>query len=92
MADRKRAQQSLFDHGSSHILAPWRVWLVYRGNVDSPLPAERHHRIEEFLHNHNVVRVSTLSELLHVSEVTVRRDLEVAGFARMALAAKVMAT
>jgi DeoR/GlpR family transcriptional regulator of sugar metabolism len=45
--------------------------------VDSPLPAERHRRIEEFLRNRHVARVSTLSELLNVSEVTVRRDLEV---------------
>jgi DeoR/GlpR family transcriptional regulator of sugar metabolism len=45
--------------------------------VDSPLPAERHRRIEEFLRNRHIARVSTLSELLNVSEVTVRRDLEV---------------
>jgi DeoR family fructose operon transcriptional repressor len=44
--------------------------------VDLPLPAERHRRIQEFLLEHRAVRVSTLAELLGVSEVTVRRDLE----------------
>jgi DeoR/GlpR family transcriptional regulator of sugar metabolism len=44
--------------------------------VDQPLPAERHRRIVDVLRERHVVRVSTLSELLGVSEVTVRRDLE----------------
>jgi DeoR family transcriptional regulator, fructose operon transcriptional repressor len=44
--------------------------------VDLPLPAERHRRILEFLQEHRAARVSTLAELLGVSEVTVRRDLE----------------
>lgn len=49
---------------------------VVGGALESPLPAERHRRIEELLHERHTVRVSTLSELLGVSEVTVRRDLE----------------
>ncbi|MGO8684557.1 MAG: DeoR/GlpR family DNA-binding transcription regulator [Thermoleophilia bacterium] len=40
------------------------------------IPAERHRRIEETLRHENIVRVSTLSDLLGVSEMTVRRDLE----------------
>jgi DeoR/GlpR family transcriptional regulator of sugar metabolism len=44
--------------------------------VEQPLPAERHRRIQELLRERQAVRVSTLSELLGVSEVTVRRDLE----------------
>jgi DeoR/GlpR family transcriptional regulator of sugar metabolism len=44
--------------------------------VEQPLPAERHRRIEGLLRERRVVRVSTLSELMRVSEVTVRRDLE----------------
>jgi DeoR family transcriptional regulator, fructose operon transcriptional repressor len=40
------------------------------------LPAERHRRIQELLQERQVARVSTMSELLGVSEVTVRRDLE----------------
>ncbi len=44
--------------------------------MDQPLPAERYRRIQEVLRERQVVRVSTLSELLGVSEVTVRRDLE----------------
>jgi DeoR family transcriptional regulator, fructose operon transcriptional repressor len=40
------------------------------------LPTERHRRIQELLDERQVVRVSSLSELLGVSEVTVRRDLE----------------
>jgi DeoR family fructose operon transcriptional repressor len=44
--------------------------------VDLPLPAERHRRIQEFLEEHRSARVSTLAELLGVSEVTIRRDLE----------------
>lgn len=44
--------------------------------VEQPLPAERHRRIQELLREHRVVRVSVLSELLGVSEVTIRRDLE----------------
>jgi DeoR/GlpR family transcriptional regulator of sugar metabolism len=44
--------------------------------LEQPLPAERHRRIQELLREHRVVRVSTLSELMGVSEVTIRRDLE----------------
>jgi DeoR/GlpR family transcriptional regulator of sugar metabolism len=45
-------------------------------HVEQPLPAERHRRILELLRARQVVRVSALSELLGVSEVTIRRDLE----------------
>ena len=45
--------------------------------MEQPLPAERHRRIQELLREYRVVRVSVLSEELSVSEVTVRRDLEV---------------
>src|SRR5207342_3252559 len=45
--------------------------------VEQPLPAERHRRIHELLREQRVVRVSVLSEQLGVSEVTIRRDLEV---------------
>lgn len=44
--------------------------------MEQPLPAERHRRIQELLRERRVVRVSSLSELLGVSEVTIRRDLE----------------
>jgi DeoR/GlpR family transcriptional regulator of sugar metabolism len=44
--------------------------------VEQPLPAERHRRIEGLLRERRVVRVSTLSDLMGVSEVTIRRDLE----------------
>jgi DeoR/GlpR family transcriptional regulator of sugar metabolism len=44
--------------------------------VDQLLPAERHRRIEELLRERRVVRVSSLSDLMGVSEVTIRRDLE----------------
>ena len=44
--------------------------------MEQPLPAERHRRILEVVRERHAVRVSTLSELLGVSEVTVRRDLE----------------
>ena len=44
--------------------------------VEQPLPAERHRRIQELLRERHVVRVSTLSEQMGVSEVTIRRDLE----------------
>ena len=44
--------------------------------MEQPLPAERHRRIEGILHERRVVRVSTLSEQIGVSEVTIRRDLE----------------
>jgi DeoR family fructose operon transcriptional repressor len=44
--------------------------------VEQPLPAERHRRIEGILRERRVVRVSTLSEQIGVSEVTIRRDLE----------------
>jgi DeoR family fructose operon transcriptional repressor len=44
--------------------------------VEQPLPAERHRRIEGILRERRIVRVSTLSEQIGVSEVTIRRDLE----------------
>ncbi len=44
--------------------------------MEQPLPAERHRRILELLRERRVVRVSVLSEMLGVSEVTIRRDLE----------------
>jgi DeoR family fructose operon transcriptional repressor len=44
--------------------------------AEPPLPAERHSRIRDLLEERHVLRVSTMSELLGVSEVTVRRDLE----------------
>ena len=44
--------------------------------LEHTLPAERHRRILQVLRERHAVRVSTLSELLGVSEVTVRRDLE----------------
>lgn len=44
--------------------------------MEQPLPAERHRRIQELVHEHRVVRVSVLSDLMGVSEVTIRRDLE----------------
>jgi DeoR family fructose operon transcriptional repressor len=45
--------------------------------VESPLPVERHRLIHEILRDRGVARVSRLAEMLGVSEVTVRRDLEV---------------
>jgi DeoR/GlpR family transcriptional regulator of sugar metabolism len=44
--------------------------------VGQPLPAERHRMIVDVVRERHAVRVSTLSDLLGVSEVTVRRDLE----------------
>lgn len=41
-----------------------------------PLPAERQRKILGVVRDRHAVRVSTLSDLLGVSEVTVRRDLE----------------
>lgn len=40
------------------------------------IPAERRNRIHALLRADGVVRVSTLSEVLGVSEITIRRDLE----------------
>jgi DeoR/GlpR family transcriptional regulator of sugar metabolism len=40
------------------------------------IPAERRARIVEILHDRGAVRVSSLSEELGVSEMTIRRDLE----------------
>jgi DeoR family fructose operon transcriptional repressor len=40
------------------------------------IPAERHQRIRDILATQGVVRVSTLSSLFGVSEMTIRRDLE----------------
>ena len=45
--------------------------------MEQPLPAERHRRIQELVREHRVIRVSGLSQLMGVSEVTIRRDLEV---------------
>jgi DeoR/GlpR family transcriptional regulator of sugar metabolism len=44
--------------------------------MEQPLPAERHRRIQELVREHRVMRVSVLSDLMGVSEVTIRRDLE----------------
>jgi DeoR family fructose operon transcriptional repressor len=40
------------------------------------IPAERRNRIYEIIRDQGIVRVSTLSDLFDVAEVTVRRDLE----------------
>jgi len=40
------------------------------------IPAERRNRILEIIRDQGIVRVSTLSDLLGVAEVTIRRDLE----------------
>ena len=40
------------------------------------IPAERRNRIQEILRDQGIVRVSSLSDLLGVAEVTIRRDLE----------------
>jgi DeoR/GlpR family transcriptional regulator of sugar metabolism len=40
------------------------------------IPAERRHRIQEMLRAQGAVKVSTLSQLFEVSEITIRRDLE----------------
>ncbi len=40
------------------------------------IPAERRNRIREIIRAQGIVRVSALSELLGVSEITIRRDLE----------------
>jgi DeoR/GlpR family transcriptional regulator of sugar metabolism len=42
----------------------------------SLIPAQRRERIQEYLTTHKVVRLVDLSEILNVSEATVRRDLE----------------
>ncbi len=44
--------------------------------MEQPLPAERHRKILEIVRQRQAVRVSALSDLLRVSEVTIRRDLE----------------
>ena len=44
--------------------------------MGQPLPAQRHRRILDVLRERQAARVSTLSQLLGVSEVTIRRDLE----------------
>jgi DeoR family transcriptional regulator, fructose operon transcriptional repressor len=44
--------------------------------VEQPLPPQRHRRIQELLRERQAVRVGSLAELLAVSEVTIRRDLE----------------
>ena len=44
--------------------------------MEQQLPAERHRQIELLLRERRAVRVSVLSELMGVSEVTIRRDLE----------------
>ncbi|MFQ5858464.1 MAG: DeoR/GlpR family DNA-binding transcription regulator [Anaerolineae bacterium] len=40
------------------------------------IPAERRHRIREMLRAQGTVKVSALSQLFDVSEITIRRDLE----------------
>lgn len=40
------------------------------------LPAERHKRIQDIIRENGTLRVNLLSELLKVSELTIRRDLE----------------
>ena len=40
------------------------------------IPAERRNRIYEIIRDQGIVRVSALSDLLGVAEITVRRDLE----------------
>jgi DeoR family transcriptional regulator, fructose operon transcriptional repressor len=49
---------------------------MLREQQEPLLPAERHRKIQELLEERQVVRVSAMSELLGVSEVTIRRDLE----------------
>lgn len=44
--------------------------------LEQPLPAERQRKIREVLRERGSARVTMLAELLGVSEVTVRRDLE----------------
>lgn len=46
-------------------------------NPGSLLPAERHQQIYELLQDKGAIRVSELSERLGVSEMTIRRDLEI---------------
>ena len=40
------------------------------------IPAERRNRIHEIIRDQGIVRVSTLSDMFGVAEVTIRRDLE----------------
>jgi len=40
------------------------------------IPAERRNHIHKILRNQGIVRVSTLSDLFDVAEITIRRDLE----------------
>jgi len=40
------------------------------------IPAQRHKRIQEFLEVHQIAPITLLSEMLQVSEATIRRDLE----------------
>jgi DeoR/GlpR family transcriptional regulator of sugar metabolism len=40
------------------------------------IPAQRHKRIQEFLEVHHIAPITLLSEMLQVSEATIRRDLE----------------
>jgi len=44
--------------------------------VKSLIPAERHHRIQALLEQRLVASIADMSELLGVSEATIRRDLE----------------
>lgn len=44
--------------------------------VKSLIPAERHHRIQALLEQRHVASIADLSDLLGVSEATIRRDLE----------------
>jgi len=44
--------------------------------VKSLIPAQRHHRIQALLEQRRVASIAELSDLLQVSEATIRRDLE----------------
>src|SRR5437763_7364867 len=77
---RAELRLSLHLRSEANTLAPGSVTEprsgVLGGRVEQPLPAERHRAIRQLLKERQVVRVSKLSELLGVSEVTIRRDLE----------------
>jgi DeoR/GlpR family transcriptional regulator of sugar metabolism len=46
------------------------------GPIDSLMPAERHMRIRDLLRERLTIRVTELSDMMGVSEMTIRRDLE----------------
>jgi DeoR family fructose operon transcriptional repressor len=41
------------------------------------IPADRQDKIHKLVHNQGIVKVAELSAMLHVSEITIRRDLDV---------------